>query len=178
MQKKDYKNLYIIQNKVLLLLKELHLPFYLTGGTALGRFYLKHRYSDDLDFFINDNKNFKKYTDKIFAAFNNSFILNPDKILYGDNFFRVFIEESLILKIEFINDVPYRSGRSLNYKFGYIDNLRNILTNKITAVEGRDEPKDVFDIIYLSNNYNFNWLKIFGEAKKKAVKIFYFKKNL
>jgi Nucleotidyl transferase AbiEii toxin, Type IV TA system len=25
--------------------------FYLTGGTALSAFYLKHRYSDDLDFF-------------------------------------------------------------------------------------------------------------------------------
>ena len=25
--------------------------FYLTGGTALAVFYLKHRYSEDLDFF-------------------------------------------------------------------------------------------------------------------------------
>ena len=25
--------------------------FYLTGGTALAEFYLKHRYSEDLDFF-------------------------------------------------------------------------------------------------------------------------------
>jgi hypothetical protein len=28
--------------------------FYLTGGTALAAFYLFHRYSDDLDFFTND----------------------------------------------------------------------------------------------------------------------------
>lgn len=27
--------------------------FYLTGGTALAAFYLKHRHSDDLDFFTN-----------------------------------------------------------------------------------------------------------------------------
>jgi len=27
--------------------------FYLTGGTALAEFYLKHRFSDDLDFFTN-----------------------------------------------------------------------------------------------------------------------------
>jgi predicted nucleotidyltransferase component of viral defense system len=25
--------------------------FYLTGGTALSAYYLKHRYSEDLDFF-------------------------------------------------------------------------------------------------------------------------------
>ncbi|MBW7858763.1 MAG: nucleotidyl transferase AbiEii/AbiGii toxin family protein [Leptonema sp. (in: Bacteria)] len=29
---------------------DLKLPFFLTGGTALSRFYLNHRYSDDLDF--------------------------------------------------------------------------------------------------------------------------------
>ncbi len=169
MQKKDYKSLYNIQNKVLKLLYGLKLPFYLTGGTALGRFYLNHRYSDDLDFFVNDNKNFKKHTDKIFTAFNKNFTLSPDKISRGDDFFRIFIEELLILKIDFINDVPYRTGKSISYKFGNIDNLRNILANKITAIEGREEPKDIFDIIYISNNYNFDWLKIFREAKKKAV---------
>ncbi|MDR1421550.1 MAG: nucleotidyl transferase AbiEii/AbiGii toxin family protein, partial [Coriobacteriales bacterium] len=28
-------------------------PFYLTGGTALSRIYYAHRFSDDLDFFVN-----------------------------------------------------------------------------------------------------------------------------
>jgi predicted nucleotidyltransferase component of viral defense system len=37
------------------------LPFYLTGGTALGRFYLNHRYSEDLDFFVNNNPDFAKH---------------------------------------------------------------------------------------------------------------------
>jgi len=36
--------------------------FYLTGGTALGRHYLKHRYSDDLDLFVNRNNDFKQLT--------------------------------------------------------------------------------------------------------------------
>ena len=30
-------------------LKTLNQPFYLTGGTAVSRGYLHHRYSDDLD---------------------------------------------------------------------------------------------------------------------------------
>jgi len=31
-------------------------PFYLTGGTALSRGYFNHRYSDDLDLFVNNHK--------------------------------------------------------------------------------------------------------------------------
>ena len=30
--------------------------FYLSGGTALAEFYLKHRRSDDLDFFIDEKE--------------------------------------------------------------------------------------------------------------------------
>ena len=45
----------------------------------------------------------------------------------------------------------------------------NILSNKLTAIVGRDEPKDIFDIIHLSLNYSFNWLDIFEHAKQKAV---------
>ncbi|PIP31376.1 hypothetical protein COX24_03940 [bacterium (Candidatus Gribaldobacteria) CG23_combo_of_CG06-09_8_20_14_all_37_87_8] len=31
--------------------KDICQSFYLTGGTALAEFYLKHRFSEDLDFF-------------------------------------------------------------------------------------------------------------------------------
>jgi len=53
--------LYPFQDKILKLVEQLDLEFYLTGGTALGRCYLNHRYSDDLDFFVNRHKGFKKH---------------------------------------------------------------------------------------------------------------------
>ena len=53
--------------------------------------------------------------------------------------------------------------------FGWIDTPKNILSYKLTAIIGRDEPKDIFDIIHLSLNYSFNWLDIFEHAKQKAV---------
>ena len=37
----------------------LPVDFYLTGDTALSRAYLNHRYSDDMDFFVNGSDNFK-----------------------------------------------------------------------------------------------------------------------
>lgn len=50
--------LYPLQDKVLDGLKGLAWPFYLSGGTALSRGYLQHRYSDDLDFFMNRESEF------------------------------------------------------------------------------------------------------------------------
>jgi predicted nucleotidyltransferase component of viral defense system len=35
---------------------DLSKKFYFTGGTALAFFYLKHRRSDDLDFFTEKNR--------------------------------------------------------------------------------------------------------------------------
>ena len=45
----------------------------------------------------------------------------------------------------------------------------NILSNKLTAIIGRDEPKDIFDIIHLSLSFSFNWLDVFELTKQKAV---------
>ncbi len=42
--------LYPFQDEILGKIHSLHTDFYLTGGTALGRCYLEHRYSDDLAF--------------------------------------------------------------------------------------------------------------------------------
>lgn len=49
--------LYPLQDKVLKLLDD-KTPFYLTGGTTLSRIYYHHRYSDDLDFFLNNDLHF------------------------------------------------------------------------------------------------------------------------
>lgn len=42
--------LYPLQDKVLKIIERANSPFYLTGGTALSRFYYPIRFSDDLDF--------------------------------------------------------------------------------------------------------------------------------
>lgn len=43
-------NLYPLQDEVLGLVKESGADFYLTGGTALSRCHLHHRYSDSIEF--------------------------------------------------------------------------------------------------------------------------------
>ncbi|MFN7189323.1 MAG: nucleotidyl transferase AbiEii/AbiGii toxin family protein [Cyclobacteriaceae bacterium] len=54
------EQLYPLQDSVLSLVGSLPTPFYLTGGTALSRFLLHHRFSDDLDFFVTGQPDFIK----------------------------------------------------------------------------------------------------------------------
>jgi len=166
---KDYNKLYLLQDKFLSWWLSLGLPFYLTGGTALGRFYLNHRLSDDLDFFTNANAQYTNSITELNRKIKGQFEVNMEQSLFADDFTRFFItEDDLFLKIELINDVEYYAGKPVPYKYGLLDTPLNILSNKLTALVGRDEPKDIFDIIHLSTTYSFNWMDIFYHAKQKA----------
>jgi len=50
--------LYPFQDRVLNVVNRIDTGFYLTDGTASSRGYLQHRFSDDLDFFLNDDDRF------------------------------------------------------------------------------------------------------------------------
>lgn len=166
----DFSKLYQFQLNFLKWVKKIELPFYLTGGTALSRFYLNHRYSDDLDFFANNIKDFKSEIVKIRKSISNHFKSGIQESLFSDDFCRFFITDGTVnLKIEFVNDLNSRPGEPIKTKFGFIDTAENILANKITAIMGRDEPKDVYDIIFIADAYSFNWTEVFLYAKEKAV---------
>ena len=169
MQKEFYtSNLYPLQDEVLSLVQELDLGFYLTGGTALGRFYLKHRYSDDLDFFINNVSNFKEKIATCIQSFTDKYKSNFNLGLLDDSFSRMNIKtENCVLKLDFVNDIPQYFGKYNNFKlFHKVDNPINILSNKISALP-RNYPKDIADIIYLSTNYKFQWEVIIKNAQMK-----------
>ena len=110
------------------------------------------------------------YQGKPARIFANNFSLLKDQSIVYDDYVRFYIEdEEMSLKIEFVNDIAYRCGVPDIYQYGLIDTPLNILTNKLTAIVGRDEPKDVFDICSLAQHYMFNWPEVFGEAKNKAI---------
>jgi hypothetical protein len=54
----------------------------------------------------------------------------------------------------------------------YIDTVRNILSNKLSAILGRDEGRDIADMLYISMSYRFSWKTILAElAQKEGFKI-------
>jgi hypothetical protein len=167
MQVKHYlDNLYPLQDTVLNSLRALESTFYLTGGTALGRHYLNHRFSDDLDFFFNRSTNFQKETQSAIEELKKKFSINLR--VESESYVQLMVQtEQLGLKVEFVNDVGYRYGQPISTNlFLRTDHWRNILSNKITALS-REAPKDIADIIFLSRKFEFNWQEIVREAGQK-----------
>jgi hypothetical protein len=163
-----YQNtLYPIQNKVLKIIGNLNVEFYLTGGTALGRIYLHHRFSDDLDFFVNGVSDFKHQVNTVLNGLSVSG-MKFDTPVADEGFARVFIFEGEdFLKLDFVNDVPFHSGMfSETSLFPRTDNILNILSNKLTALS-RYSSKDVVDIIYICGIVPFRWEDIFSDASEK-----------
>jgi predicted nucleotidyltransferase component of viral defense system len=160
----DYDELYKIQDKVMELVFSFNNEFYLTGGTCLSRFYFPKRYSDDLDFFSNNYNYFAYDIKKIKNILSKNFALSV--LVESKDFVRLIIDNTL--QVDFVNDrVPrYKEPNYLSNGF-VIDNVENILSNKITAVLGRDDPKDIFDIYLIWKNHTFDWSDILNSAQEK-----------
>jgi len=90
LSKEDYKTLYKLQDEVLNMLQDQFDGFYLTGGTALGRFYLNHRYSDDPDFFINNDKGFTDKINHIYRIISRSFAPDETTFIWMDIYSKAF----------------------------------------------------------------------------------------
>jgi predicted nucleotidyltransferase component of viral defense system len=161
----DYQLLYKLQDDVLERIFEVENEFYLTGGTCLSRFYQAKRYSDDLDFFTNDSVRYGFAVKKIKRELQKHFDLVAE--VESKDFSRYRIND--LLQIDFVNDrVPRYKDVIITEKNYIIDNVENILSNKITAIMGRDNPKDIFDIYLIDQFYAFSWSEIIASAKEKA----------
>ncbi len=162
----DYIALYALQDEILDIVSQLDNEFYLTGGTALHRFYFNARYSDDLDFFVTNGENFKEDIDEILENLKSNdyhYVIDVS----ARDFYRVTVNR--LLQLDFVNDRVYRYSKSKIIDGIRVDNKFNILTNKINTIVNRDEEKDVFDLFCLAYNEQFNWKEIFNEANKKAL---------
>jgi len=161
----DYQKLYELQDEVLKVVFETENEFYLTGGTCLSRFYVEKRYSDDLDFFTNQSPRYSFAIKNIKKALQNSFEVISE--VESKDFTRFKIDD--LLQVDFVNDIAFRYKEPIvNEKNYLLDNIENILSNKITAVIGRDNPKDIFDIYLICKFYQFDWKEILKSAHQKA----------
>jgi predicted nucleotidyltransferase component of viral defense system len=144
--------------------------FYLTGGTALSRFYYHHRFSDDLDFFYNGyaypGENFNFVYREIVAKLEKVF----DKIeitLDAEFFKRLFVTgNEATLKIEFVYENFKTVGDKKEFKGALIDSRENICANKIGAVMDRRTTKDFLDLFYLLKDVELDAAIEWSELKR------------
>jgi hypothetical protein len=171
--------LYPFQDGILSIVKRLNTPFYLTGGTALSRYYFNHRFSDDLDLFVNQEQNYNQYIAQILTALEDhqkpfNYVIDYRRLRKEEHYTQLFLtklDKSLELKLDLINDVAMHFGDLGHSKeMGRIDSWRNILSNKLSAVF-RYEAKDFADIWIIAKSREFQWREIMSEAKTKEAGI-------
>ena len=150
-------------------------PFFLTGGTALSRFYFHHRYSDDLDYFVNNDERFSTYVDTLFEAFKKNqsrlnYTIEIGQLKKFERYAQLFVktneEDPTTLKIDLVNDIETRYGELVQCNLGLVDSWENILSNKLSALY-RLEAKDVIDIWIIAKNKPFNWKQIVEQSVSK-----------
>lgn len=162
----DYHELYILQDRVLHLIFAEETEFYLTGGTCLHRFYFEQRYSDDLDCFTSANNQFHEDVRLLMDRFGSEF-LHFQVLADTRDFVRLSVQDAL--RIDLVNDRVYRHGRSLRNAEGIVlDNLENIAANKVCALIGRDDPKDVFDLYTMYSAGRVDWKTVLSAAARKC----------
>lgn len=162
--------LYPLQDRILAVAATYGDALVLTGGTALARLYLHHRYSDDLDFFTllgHAGTLARDFADTLEVR---GFEVEP--VTESVAFMRMWVgdgEQRIQL------DVAPDSRRvepALPSALGaYAHTLRDIGANKIAAFEDRSEVKDAVDLYHLTQR--LAWPQLFADAETKRVPIAY-----
>jgi len=165
------ENLYPLQDGVLRILSQSETDFFLTGGTALSRAYYNHRYSDDLDFFLNKSKTFDQQLDTVLARLKDAGYSWSTENDYtrAENFTTIKVRKDtdVLLKLDFVNDLVPLYGEITKTDFFYrTDSIRNMLSNKLSAIF-RFAAKDIVDIREIALHEKIEWSVIINEARQK-----------
>lgn len=122
-----------------------------------------------MDFFTNFSNQFSFSFKDILNVFSKNSLEYQLKVDAKDFKKIIVIDKSQKLQLDFVNDRVKRFGSIISRNGYKLDNIENILSNKITAVISRDNPKDVFDVFLISLNTNFSWKKILSNATEKML---------
>ena len=125
--------------------------YYLTGGTPLAAFYLHHRYSEDLDFFIEKQEVNIQAVQKVIKEAHQLFKLQ--QVSYENfqglhNFFLKY-PDGEVLKIDF-NYYPFPRLETGQPQYGIqTDSLLDIAVNKIQSIGTRTKARDFIDLYFI-----------------------------
>ena len=127
--------------------------FYFTGGTALSAIYLRHRLSEDLDFFSIDK-------------FDTLPILNLMTQWSKKHKFKITSQETEVVRIFLLK---FSDKEKLKVDFGYYpykrlekskkvdsvdtDSLLDIAVNKLQTIHQRAQVKDFVDLYFLLKKF-------------------------
>jgi hypothetical protein len=124
--------------------------FFLTGGTALAEYYLRHRYSEDLDFFTTDDGAIPLVRMEM-PALGPTLSATVESVLSSATFQRFLVTRpgEAPLQVDLVRDVDIQFGQHQRHGTVIVDAIENIAVNKVSAIFGRTTSKDFVDLYFL-----------------------------
>jgi predicted nucleotidyltransferase component of viral defense system len=143
--------------------------FYLTGGTALARFYFHHRESLDLDLFTNNFGQDFAQVNQVVLGILHALDLRITSQVVTDSFIQYIVADSArtSLKIDLVKDVPVHFSDLLTKNGVRLDSLENIGSNKVLAVFGRTDAKDFVDLYWILQHTDLKFDDLYCQAREK-----------
>ncbi len=161
------------------------------GGTALKKvYYPNYRFSEDLDFLIDDVEDLKRYEqriDKLLATINSEYPFRLDKRLELSEdrlqffiLYDIFTEIKAVkeLKVDILRDsfIPSYERRKMLFSYQEFEKenlslktyrLESVVSDKISRILDVDnEPRDIYDLWYLLK-LEIDVIRIKTELKKR-----------
>lgn len=141
--------------------------FYLSGGTALAGFYIPYRFSEDLDFFSEEEVQIDELTAFLQSIKNKlgfeSFDFNTS---FNRNlFFLKFPNETLKLEFTYY---PFKQLDDSREEFKVkIDSIEDIAVNKLFTIYQTPRSRDFMDLYMIIQKYGFTIDDLIKKAKIK-----------
>lgn len=142
--------------------------FYLTGGTALAEYYLRHRFSEDLDFFSE-----QEFASAAIAVWfkTNSKKLGIKKVEFQQSFnrnlFFLHLAKNEVIKTEFTYFPFPRIAKFKKINQLAIDSLQDIAVNKIFTIYQNPRSRDFIDLYLILKQEKFQLKDLIKLAKAK-----------
>lgn len=144
--------------------------FYLTGGTALAEFYLKHRRSDDLDFFTATAELITPFSRRLEEALRGEGMA-VERRRGLDSFVELWVKtnnEGTIIHLAEDSAFRFEQPKEFpNYEKLKVDSLTDIASNKLLSLFGRATLRDFIDVYVLIKRGLFNRDELVKKAKSK-----------
>ena len=140
--------------------KQITKRFYLTGGTALSEFYLRHRLSEDLDFFSE-----KEISPRLVEAFLQKVApkIKIKKIIkqqiLGLYTYKLQYQDNDFLKVDFSYYPFGKIEKGKNFGNLEISSVYDIAVNKIHTIAMRTNARDFVDLYFIFKETEYHDLK-------------------
>ncbi|GBR74244.1 hypothetical protein NO1_1454 [Candidatus Termititenax aidoneus] len=147
---------------------ELSERFYFSGGTALSEYYLQHRFSEDLDFFSEQEISSADLS-LFLTAHKKDF--DAEQVQYqrsfNRNLFFLRYTDASELKVEFTYYPFARLEKGLRQDNLQIDSVLDIAVNKVFTLTQQTRGRDYFDIYAVWQKYGFDFQDLLKKARQK-----------